>query len=282
MSTDKNKSKKTYDSDVSYDKKASKKSKYDVRLVVMIYCYLLKYIDINDDYNYILHQDEEDGDAGYDDERDAPPSKGRSYENDDKWDRHDDRRDDRGDDRGDDNGDGNGLQDEELECRDCGNKFTFTVGEQEFYASKGFDNKPVRCKPCKDEKKNRMDGGRGGGGGGRGGYGDRGGGGGYGDRGGGGGYGGGGGGYGGGGGGAQGVCYSFQKGECTRGSSCRYSHEGGGGGGGGGGGYAGRGGGGGYGGDRGGGGRGGGGYGDRGGKDSYVCRILKSLIVHFN
>ena len=24
---------------------------------------------------------------------------------------------------------------------------------------------------------------------------------------------------------ARGVCYSFQKGECTRGDSCRFSHE---------------------------------------------------------
>lgn len=47
---------------------------------------------------------------------------------------------------------------------------------------------------------------------------------GYGDR------GGGGGGYQGGGGGA-GVCYAFQKGECTRGSGCRFSHDNGGGGG---------------------------------------------------
>ena len=41
-------------------------------------------------------------------------------------------------------GDG-GFEDEELECRDCNAKFTFTVGEQEFYAQKGFDNKPVRA-----------------------------------------------------------------------------------------------------------------------------------------
>ena len=48
-------------------------------------------------------------------------------------------------------GDG-GFEDEELECRDCNAKFTFTVGEQEFYAQKGFDNKPVRGRfflfPC--------------------------------------------------------------------------------------------------------------------------------------
>ena len=32
-----------------------------------------------------------------------------------------------------------------------------------------------------------------------------------------------------GGGGGAGVCYAFQKGECTRGTGCRFSHEGGGG-----------------------------------------------------
>lgn len=31
-------------------------------------------------------------------------------------------------------------------------------------------------------------------------------------------------------GGGPGVCYSFQKGECSRGSGCRFSHEGAGGG----------------------------------------------------
>ena len=42
-------------------------------------------------------------------------------------------------------GGGGDFEDEELECRDCNAKFTFTVGEQEFYQQKGFDNKPVRC-----------------------------------------------------------------------------------------------------------------------------------------
>lgn len=109
-----------------------------------------------------------------------------------------------------DQGNGNGYADEELECRDCGAPFTFTSGEQEFYATKGFDNKPVRCKACKDAKKSRMEGGGGRGGGG-GGYGDRGS---FGGR----------GGDRNGGGGGGGVCYAFQKGECTRGSGCRYSH----------------------------------------------------------
>ena len=34
----------------------------------------------------------------------------------------------------------------------------------------------------------------------------------------------------------SGVCFAFQRGECERGNSCRFSHEGGGGGGGNGGG----------------------------------------------
>lgn len=37
-------------------------------------------------------------------------------------------------------------------CKDCGNEFDFTVREQEFYETKGF-NKPVRCKECREAKK---------------------------------------------------------------------------------------------------------------------------------
>src|SRR5437762_11008830 len=69
--------------------------------------------------------------------------------------------------------------DKVLTCRDCGQSFVFTVGEQEFFASRGFTNDPSRCRDCRSAR-------RGAGGGGGGGYG----GGGYG--------GGGGGGYGGG------------------------------------------------------------------------------------
>jgi hypothetical protein len=129
-------------------------------------------------------------------------------------------------------------EDETLQCRDCGGDFIFTVGEQEFFKSKGFDNKKTRCADCTTAKKARFgedggkgkgkgkgkgDGGRGGGG--RGGGADtcyncgesghrsydctqpR--------------SGGKGGGKGGGGGG---VCYAFQKGECSRGDGCRFSH----------------------------------------------------------
>ena len=38
------------------------------------------------------------------------------------------------------------YQDKTLVCRECGEEFVFTAGEQEFYAEKGFQNEPQRCK----------------------------------------------------------------------------------------------------------------------------------------
>ena len=46
------------------------------------------------------------------------------------------------------------FQDKTLKCKDCGQDFVFTAGEQEFYASKGFENEPQRCKECRAAKKN--------------------------------------------------------------------------------------------------------------------------------
>lgn len=43
--------------------------------------------------------------------------------------------------------------DETLQCRDCGAEFVFTAGEQEFYAQRGFQNKPTRCKDCRSARK---------------------------------------------------------------------------------------------------------------------------------
>jgi len=45
------------------------------------------------------------------------------------------------------------MEDKTLVCKDCGAEFTFTVGEQEFYAEKGFTNEPQRCKACRDARK---------------------------------------------------------------------------------------------------------------------------------
>jgi len=43
--------------------------------------------------------------------------------------------------------------DKALTCRDCGQAFTFSAGEQEFYASRGFDNEPSRCPDCRAARK---------------------------------------------------------------------------------------------------------------------------------
>ena len=43
--------------------------------------------------------------------------------------------------------------DQILTCRDCGQAFTFSTGEQEFYASRGFTNTPSRCPDCRAARK---------------------------------------------------------------------------------------------------------------------------------
>jgi CxxC-x17-CxxC domain-containing protein len=43
--------------------------------------------------------------------------------------------------------------DRDLTCRDCGGSFVFTVGEQEFYATKGLEHDPVRCPNCRAQRK---------------------------------------------------------------------------------------------------------------------------------
>jgi CxxC-x17-CxxC domain-containing protein len=48
------------------------------------------------------------------------------------------------------------YRDETLSCIDCGRSFAFTTGEQEFYAMKGFTNKPNRCPDCRATRKARM------------------------------------------------------------------------------------------------------------------------------
>jgi CxxC-x17-CxxC domain-containing protein len=64
------------------------------------------------------------------------------------------------------------FQDRTLTCRDCGQQFVFTSGEQEFYQSRGLVNDPSRCPECRRAHKASGGGGSrgfgGGGGGGRG------------------------------------------------------------------------------------------------------------------
>ena len=50
------------------------------------------------------------------------------------------------------------FTDKSLQCGDCGATFTFTAGEQEFFATKGFENKPKRCPDCRRSRKSERDG----------------------------------------------------------------------------------------------------------------------------
>ncbi len=52
------------------------------------------------------------------------------------------------------------MADKKIICKDCGNEFIFTEGEQEFYKEKGFENDPVRCNDCRRARKNQRSQGR--------------------------------------------------------------------------------------------------------------------------
>jgi len=45
------------------------------------------------------------------------------------------------------------FQDKSIQCSDCGTTFSFSAGEQEFFASKGFTNEPKRCPSCRRTRK---------------------------------------------------------------------------------------------------------------------------------
>lgn len=47
----------------------------------------------------------------------------------------------------------NSYSDKTLTCRDCGDEFQFSSGEQDFYASKGLTNQPSRCASCRSARK---------------------------------------------------------------------------------------------------------------------------------
>jgi CxxC-x17-CxxC domain-containing protein len=50
------------------------------------------------------------------------------------------------------------FADKTLTCADCGAPFTFTTGEQEFHAQKGFSNDPRRCPECRATRRQQRDG----------------------------------------------------------------------------------------------------------------------------
>jgi CxxC-x17-CxxC domain-containing protein len=45
------------------------------------------------------------------------------------------------------------FQDKTLTCSDCGQAFTFSADEQEFFHSKGYTNEPKRCLSCRQARK---------------------------------------------------------------------------------------------------------------------------------
>jgi len=51
------------------------------------------------------------------------------------------------------------FQDRTLTCRDCGQQFVFTSGEQEFFQSRGLTNEPGRCPECRRARKQSSGGG---------------------------------------------------------------------------------------------------------------------------
>ena len=48
------------------------------------------------------------------------------------------------------------LADKELTCVECGAPFLFTVGEQEFFSSRGYTNDPKRCSACRSARKSQQ------------------------------------------------------------------------------------------------------------------------------
>jgi hypothetical protein len=50
------------------------------------------------------------------------------------------------------------FQDKSIQCSDCGIIFTFTAGQQKFFASKGLTNEPRRCPQCRKSKRQQRHG----------------------------------------------------------------------------------------------------------------------------
>jgi CxxC-x17-CxxC domain-containing protein len=45
------------------------------------------------------------------------------------------------------------LEDKIITCKDCHNQFVFTAREQQFFAEKGFQNQPQRCRDCRSARR---------------------------------------------------------------------------------------------------------------------------------
>jgi len=47
------------------------------------------------------------------------------------------------------------LEDKILTCKDCGSQFAFSAREQQFFADKGFQNQPQRCRECRQARRSQ-------------------------------------------------------------------------------------------------------------------------------
>ena len=45
------------------------------------------------------------------------------------------------------------MEDKTLTCKGCEAEFTFSTRDQQFYAEKGFENEPQRCRDCRAQRK---------------------------------------------------------------------------------------------------------------------------------
>ena len=46
------------------------------------------------------------------------------------------------------------LRSKQIICQECGGEFTWTVGEQRYFADRGYQP-PKRCRPCREAAKTR-------------------------------------------------------------------------------------------------------------------------------
>lgn len=47
------------------------------------------------------------------------------------------------------------MEDKMLACKDCGGQFVFSAREQQFFAEKGFQNEPQRCRDCRQARRSQ-------------------------------------------------------------------------------------------------------------------------------
>lgn len=50
------------------------------------------------------------------------------------------------------------FKEKSLQCVECGNAFTFSAEEQEFFAKKGYTNEPKRCPTCREARRGQRSG----------------------------------------------------------------------------------------------------------------------------